>query len=200
MHKAGAPGRIVEDQLTREVDYVMGDGTAAYEGRLRRYRRHVAFVKPDVIVLYDDLLAQEAATFQFMLHALREFRVDEGNATLRVEQPKASVTVRYLSPTHLRFRQWDGYEPKPTRELPNQWHVEAGTQERLKELGVVTVIVPERAGRDVEWTAAWVESETAVGTRIRRGGKEMLVGFRKAGAAGEAWLAGVRFEGSVVVR
>ncbi len=51
-------GRIVAEELTTDHDYIVGDATAAYEGRLTRFQRHVVLVK-DVptpfVVLYDDL-------------------------------------------------------------------------------------------------------------------------------------------------
>ena len=75
-----------------------GDAAAAYGGRLARAVRHVAFVKgkSPVLVLYDDLEAAEPCTFQFMLHALQEFKVDEKAATLATERAKAGVFVQYL--------------------------------------------------------------------------------------------------------
>jgi hypothetical protein len=199
-HTAAPHGRITDFKLTPEWDYLMGDATAAYGGRLKRCHRHVAFVKPDLIVLYDDLAAVEPATFQFMLHALKPFTVDEQGERLFVEQPKAGVAVKYDSPLPLSFRQWDGYEPKPDRDFPNQWHVEAGTQEKRKEIGVFTIIVPHRAGRRAEWVSERLESDSAVGVRIVRGGKPVIVGFRKTGAKGSAALAGLTFDGPVAVR
>ncbi len=199
-HSAGSPGRITHSRLTPELDYVVGDATSAYAGRLLRYRRHVAFVKPDLIVLYDDLSAPQPATFQFLLHALAPFTLDEKSARLGVQQSKAGVTVRYLSPALLAFRQWDGYDPKPTKEFPNQWHIEASTREKRRDIGVLTVIAPHRAGQSVEWTAERLESDTAVGAQVRRGGKTVLVAFRKEGVPGAASLAGLTFEGAVAVR
>jgi hypothetical protein len=199
-HSTSARGQIVDFRFTPQFDYIVGDATDAYGGRLTRYRRHVAFVKPDVIVLYDDLAAKEPATFQFMLHALKPFTVDDKNMRLSVEQPKAGVGVQYLSPLPLTFRQWDGYEPPPDREFPNQWHVEAGTREKRQSLGVLTVIVPHRAGQRVEWTAERLESDTAIGARVRRGEKTLLVAFRKEGVTGKASLAGMTFEGAVMVK
>ncbi|MBI3328362.1 MAG: DUF4962 domain-containing protein [Nitrospinae bacterium] len=199
-HTAAPGGRIVELRLERAFDYVVGDATAAYAGRLRRYHRHVAFVKPDLIVLYDDLLASEPAMFQFMLHALRPFSVDENNALLSVEQPNAGVAVRYLSPTPLTFRQWNGYEPKPEKAFPTQWHVEASTGEKRGDIGILTLIVPYRMGQRVEWSAERLESDTAIGARVERGGQAVVVAFRKGGVEGAASLAGWTFEGSIVVR
>lgn len=117
-HTPAATGRIVDSRFTPEWDYIVGDAAAAYGGKLTRYRRHVAFVKPELIVLYDDVVAAEPATFQFMLHALKPFTMDEQAARLSTEQPKAGVTVQYLSPLPLAFRQWGGYNPKPQRSSP----------------------------------------------------------------------------------
>jgi hypothetical protein len=106
--------------------------------------------------------------------------------------------VQYLSPAPLRFRQWDGYEPKPTREFPNQWHVEAGTTNRLGELRMLTVIVPHRRGAETSWRAERLESDSAIGARLVRGGETTLVAFRKADAGG-ATLGGANFDGPVWV-
>jgi hypothetical protein len=201
-HAPDATGRIVAEQLTPAWDYIAGDATAAYGGRLTRALRHVAFVKGEapLIVLYDDLAAREPSTFQFMLHALKPFTVNAEETAVSVEQPEAGVTAKYLCPLPLAFRQWDGFDPKPTREFPNQWHVEAGTRERRSELGAFTVIVPHRAGQGTDWKAERIETDTAVGVRVERGGRQTLIAFRKHGAEGEAAFAGQKFTGPLLVR
>ncbi len=203
-HTPAPHGKIVESHLTPELDYLVGEATAAYGKRLERYRRHVAFAKSGAagpcLVLYDDLAAAEPSTFQFMLHALKPFAVDDRELKLTVDQPRAGVSVRYLSPVSLALRQWDGFEPKPNREFPNQWHVEAGTTEKMKSIGMLTVLVPYRDGQKSEWQADRLETETAVGVRLRRGSSATIIGFRKAGASGTASLGGVTFDGNVVLR
>jgi len=193
-HTATSTGRIIESKLTPEWDYIEGDALPAYGGKLTRARRKVVFVKPNLIVICDDLAAPKPVSFQFLLHALSPFTVDEEASILFAKQPKARVTAQYLSPTPLNFRQWDGFDPKPDREFPNQWHVEAGTRERLTELRMLTVIVPQRSGQaEVAWKAARLESDTAVGVRIVRAGKATLVAFRKADQ-GRAVLEGLSFD------
>ena len=182
-HTAAPHGRIAGFKFTPEWDWIVGDATDAYGGRLTRFRRHVAFVKGDApfLVLYDELAAREPSTFQFMLHALKPFTVDDRAAQLSVEQPNAGVTVKYLSPTPLAFRQWDGFAPKPTREFPNQWHVEAGTQEKRMEIGLLTILVPYRAGKAVAWQAERVETGTSLGARVVLDGQTTVVTFSKSG-------------------
>lgn len=203
-HSPAPHGRIVAFQTTPAWDYLVGDATEAYGGRLTRFQRHTAFVKRDearpVLVLYDDLAASEPSTFQFMLHALQPFTLDERAARLSVEQPKAGVAIQYLSPTPLAFRQWDGYQPPPTKPFPNQWHVEAGTTEKRDALGLITVILPHRAGQVRTCECERLESQTALGVRLREAGKETLVAFRKPGIAATASLAGMDFTGPVNVK
>jgi len=184
-HTAAPHGRIVAENLTKEFDYIVGDATEAYGGRLTRFRRHVAMVKGErpFIVLYDDLAAKEPGTFQFMLHALKPFTVDAKAGLLSVEQPKAGLTVQYLSAEPLAFRQWDGFTPPPSKEFPNQWHVEAGTREKRLELGVFTILVPHRKGQSIAWQAERMDTGDTVGVRVTLGGKTTLVAFPKSGEA-----------------
>lgn len=202
-HVATPQGRIVAEQFTPGYDYVVGDATPAYGGRLTHYQRHVAFVKSTpspLLVIYDEIVAAEPSAYQFMLHAFKPFTVDESKRSLAVDQPKAGVAVQYLSPVPLTFRQWDGYEPKPSKVFPNQWHVEAATGQKQKSLGVLTVLAPYRAGQRSELKGELLDDRSALGARIVRDGQTTLVAFRKQGATGEAVCGGQRFSGPVLVR
>jgi hypothetical protein len=191
-HSAAAQGRICAEELTRGYDYVAGDASAAYGGALTRAMRHVVLVKGAVpfLVLYDDLAAPAPASFQFLLHASQKFMVDGEAVQGRVVLPKASVTARYFSPVPLAFRQWDGYEPKPTREFPDQWHLQAGTAEKRKELAMLTVIVPSRAEHTKEWKADRFEDPAVVGIHFECDGQKWAVSFPKAGAPGRVQVTG----------
>jgi len=198
-HNASSTGRILDFELSPAMDYVVGSATEAYGGRLERYRRYVAFIKPDLIVVCDDLAATNEATFQLMLHAHRPFKLEEAAGRATIEQPKAGAIVQYLSPVPLNFRQWDGYEPESEREFPNQWHLEAGTRERRREIQVLTVIAPYRTGQPVEWKAKRLESGSAVGVRLKRDGRSVVVAFRKAHQSGTARLEDMVFEKPVAL-
>lgn len=173
-HSAASTGRIVAEKLTSAWDHVAGDARAAYGGRLDKALRHVVLVKGErpFVVVFDDLAAPRPAKFQFMLHALKPFEVDAGAARARLDLTKAGLGVAYLSPVPLAFAQRDGFEPPPSKEFPNQWHLEAGTTEARREIRVVTVLVPERAGVAAEWQAR--RSDDAGGTTV-----EVTIGGRR---------------------
>ena len=179
-HSVASTGKIVRERLTPAYDYVAGDGTVAYGKRLQKAWRHAVLVKgaQPFVVLYDELVAPEPATFQFLLHGLSAFAVDEARARARLEQPQSGVEIAYLAPVPLAFRQTDGFEPKPTREFPNHWHLEAGTTERRRELGVVTVLMPYRRGQAPGWDAVRRDDD---------GGVTVVI---TAGAARHGWRRG----------
>ena len=56
-------------------DYVIGDAAPAYEKRadLRRFLRHVLYVKPYCWVIADELAAGRPATFELLFHAFGEY-------------------------------------------------------------------------------------------------------------------------------
>jgi len=201
-HVPTPQGRIAAEQFSAAFDYVMGDAAAAYPQRLTRYQRHVVLVKravPPLVVMYDDLEAVKPSTFQFMLHALSSFTVDAQQATLGVERPKARLAVRYLSPQPLDFRQWDGFQPKPKKEFPNMWHVEAATREPQPKLEMLTVLVPSRAGQTPTWTAKRSDTPAAVGVSLVVDGQPLEVAFRRFGVTGDAAWNGRTFAGPVLV-
>jgi hypothetical protein len=199
-HTAAPHGRIMDHQLTKDWDYVVGDATAAYGPRLERYHRHVVFLRPNLVVLWDDLQAHRPSTFQFMLHALNPFSIDGDDGRLEVEHGEAAVEIRYLSDTPLEFRQWDGYDPEPRREFPNQWHVEASTVSKSRHASTLTVLLPRRTSESGRWTVKELSSATAVGIVAKQGGRTRQVAFRRAHIEGPARIGDWVVEGPVGVR
>ena len=186
-HSVASTGRIVREELTPAYDHVVGDAAPAYGGRLETARRHVVFVKgaQPVIVLYDDLVAPAPATFQFMLHGLAPFTVDERAVRARIEQPKAVLDVAYLSPVPVKFTQTDGFDPPPSTarggSFPNHWHLETATTEPRAELGMVTVLVPQRAGQGAPWQARRTDTRDGPAIEIRIGDRTHTVRLPRPG-------------------
>lgn len=155
-HSSEARGRILAWDFQPGVDYLAGDATEAYAGNLlRRYVRHVLFVKPNIIVLADEIEAYAPSTFQLMLHAHAPFDLDEQRQQLSLKREAAGVQIHYHAPERLRLRQWEGYEPVPDsrylssvnrNDFPTQWHVEASTESLRRRTLALTVLLPHRAG------------------------------------------------------
>jgi hypothetical protein len=200
-HSALSRGAIIDFASSPTFDYVVGSAAEAYGGRLERARRSIAFLKPDLIVICDDLVATNEVTFEFMLHSLHPFKVDEHSQRIVLRGEKSTAEIQYLSSTPLAFRQWDGFDPAPEREFPNQWHLEAKITDRLWEARMLTVVVPVRSGpaETAAWTAERLENYSAFGLRFRRGTETKLVAFRKAHQIGSAILGSLQFDQPVAV-
>jgi hypothetical protein len=202
-------GRVILWDLQDGADYVAGDATAAYEGKLRRFIRHILFVKPDLIVVADEVETARPSTLQWMLHALAPFEVDEGRQVLILDRERVGLVVNYLASEPLRFRQWTGYDPEPDEEymratgrseFPRQWHVEASTTAPKENAFVLTVLRPYRRGRQPEPTLQVEESETAILLQTMTGGNvKVILALRKPGAD-EANIRDLKFTCLALVR
>ncbi len=144
-----AQGKIIDFHTSKEYDYVVGDATEAYSGRLDKFTRSILFIKPDVIVIFDQLEAPEPSTFQWLMHAPTEMAVD-GQHNVTVENGDAGCKVAFLTPDGLQITQTNKFDPPPRPRIKlTQWHLQAGTTDRRERCQFVTVIRPYRKGEVV---------------------------------------------------
>jgi len=134
------------------LEWITGNAAIAYGDKLKKYLRHVVFVKPDVVLLGDVVEPRQPSVFQWMLHRQAPFTVD--GQQLRLERSRAGVLVDYIAAEPLTIRQWDGYDPPGSgkaanvaRAFPNQWHVEAAAPRPTERALTVTVLRVYRPGR-----------------------------------------------------
>jgi len=87
--------RILRAQSTPALDYIVGDAAAAYPADLglERFQRHLLFVKPDVLIVADDIQLQESKSLELRFHPERQscrrdgqaFLFEDKRAVLRLE-------------------------------------------------------------------------------------------------------------------
>lgn len=70
------PGRIVSLEKG-DVDIAVGDATAAYGGLLSQYLRTLVFVKPDLILVYDQVASDQPRVLEWMFHHRADVKGDE---------------------------------------------------------------------------------------------------------------------------
>lgn len=147
-----ARGTIIEFEEHGDYVYATGDATEAYSGRLKRFHRHVLFLRPDVFVIIDDLETDgRASTFQWLLHAKNEIQVDDENRVMVSRHGKARLIVRLLTPGNLEISQTSGFDPPLQKELINdpeigrdQYHLTATTLDPASSKRIVSVMQVER--------------------------------------------------------
>lgn len=85
-------GKIIEFQTGAEVDITVGDATAAYAGIVDRYVRTIAFVKPDLVLIFDEVAASEPRYLEWLFHHDGEIDGDEDVTTIRVGEAILTLT------------------------------------------------------------------------------------------------------------
>jgi len=81
--------RVTRAASTPELDQVTGDATEAYprDLGLRHYIRHLLFLKPDVLIVVDDIELDEASELELRFHPeQRQVERDGGALLIRGEQ------------------------------------------------------------------------------------------------------------------
>lgn len=178
-----AKGRIVRTSFGSQFDYVLGDATQSYEGRVDRFWRHLWFVKPNLIFIYDQVEAPAPATYDWLLHTLQEMEVDEEGRRVRVPAPTAEMWVSFVHPAELTFGLTDQFTVPPEdrdAHKPNQWHLNATTTAADGRGRFLTVLAPRPASASGEPPLATeaLPVENGHGAKVAWEGAEYTVAFR----------------------
>lgn len=103
------------------------------ENPLNKYKRHIFMLRPDKVVIYDDLGADEPATWQWLLHSDSEFQII-GNKIISyyssLERGNFVAIAQIFSnhtPIITKTNEWFmGIDPSVEgRSYPKQWHLTA---------------------------------------------------------------------------
>ncbi len=156
-HSAAARGRIIDFRTTPHIDAVVGEAGEAYRTQgtidpddllLDRFTRTVLFVKPDLIVIYDQLAARQPSSFEYRLHATEQFGADDP-ADIRLRVDEVGCRIGLLAPGNLRLTQTDQYDPNPRPRIKlREWHLTAATPDEQKTVEFVAVYRPYRMDGD----------------------------------------------------
>ncbi len=102
------------------------------ETPLNNYRRHIFMLRPDKVVIYDDLGADEASTWQWLLHSPVEFHVAGNKVTTTYTDKGGFTSVAQIysgqTPEITVTDEWfPGAEPDETDDEYRgvQWHLTA---------------------------------------------------------------------------
>lgn len=156
-----AYGKTVRMFNGKHISYCLGDASNAYSGiseypmwiknfeianvkqsvengfgetPLRKYRRHLFLLHPDIVVIYDELEADKPVRWDWLLHSPVPFQINEKENQLTTCYPdkKFSSVAQLFSNSNCSITQTDRFvappDPKKFRKgtfYPNQWHMTA---------------------------------------------------------------------------
>jgi hypothetical protein len=102
---------ILRAETKNDYDYVIGDAGNIYvdEAQLKHFRRHLLFLKPDIVVIADDLEARKPSKFEWLLNALHSI-VPVGEGDFEIHEGGVRLWVHPVSRPHhadIRERAYD---------------------------------------------------------------------------------------------
>jgi len=146
-HSSATRGRIVGFATSPALDYVSGEAGEDYGDALKRFTRHILFVKPGLVIVFDRLEAPKPSTFEWLLHAPTELKV-AGQGDIRVANGGAAARVALLAPAGLAVSVTDKFDPPPRERIKLvEWHLTAQTKP-AERTEFVALIRPHRAGSE----------------------------------------------------
>jgi hypothetical protein len=152
-HSDSAVGEIVDFRTSQAFDYVVGEAASAYDGKLDRFTRRILFVKPEVVLIFDQLAAPQPATYEWHLHAPVEMTV-AGQHNIQVVVKGASCQTDMLWPVGLEVSQTDRFDPPPRPRVKLvEYHLTAKTSQPAGKQAFVTVLRPYRTGETLKGKA-----------------------------------------------
>ena len=151
-HSASSQGQITAFKTSPSIDIVAGEAGGAYrsgegESALDRFTRTILFIKPELVIVFDQLVARKDSSFEYWLHATQKFAVtDQSDIRLQVEDVGCEISL--LAPSGLTFSQTDQYDPNPRPRIKlREWHLTATTPSKAKSVEFVALYRPHRADR-----------------------------------------------------
>ncbi len=147
-HDPLAKGQITAFRSWGDYDYVAGDATEAYRGRLTRFHRHVIHVRPGIFVIFDDVVAPNPVKYEWWLHSLSEMELDEKNQAVTISQGNARLRVLFPLPGRWIFHQTDKFSDPPEWGEKNQWHFRAEFDSGSEFGRFLAVLMAYRAGEE----------------------------------------------------
>jgi len=154
-----AKGRITAFKTTGQIDVVVGEAGESYRPAgtpgekdsrlLDRFTRAVLFVKPELVIVFDRLVARQDSSFEYWLHAVNKFEIDN-QRRIRLQVKDVGCEICLLSPPGLKFTQTDQYDPNPRPRIKlREWHLTGVTPSKSKAVEFVALYRPHRIGDKV---------------------------------------------------
>lgn len=97
---AGAKSALIRCEVQPTHDYLVGDAMNIYPAAagVTRIHRHFLYLKPDLVVVLDDLRFTRGASVDWLLHTEREWRTTAGGAFVAVNDD-VEMDVQFLPAT-----------------------------------------------------------------------------------------------------
>ena len=164
----GAFGWIPRNIQGEQISYAVGDASNAYSGivdgkeidhGMKLFRRHYLMLRPSIIIIYDEIEAEHAADWSWLLHNYNGFTVDAKTQTVFAENESAKAQVTLISSSDIQLNVTDQFsvpvdnwtnkinEDGDTLSFVNQWHFKATSKQKTEKMRYLAVMQIKPDGR-----------------------------------------------------
>ncbi len=153
-------GKITSFNSTTDYDIVTGDATQAYGGALTLAQRMLVYLRPNLILVYDNLASATSRQWEWNIHSLFQMTATS-DTKATIQNGNESLCVTLLAGPATRFSQTNQFTANPTGTRAAQWHGRFASTTRLPSAEFVTVLnvgckpfAASASKRDGTWTVA----------------------------------------------
>ncbi len=132
-------GRVTYFSGTKAADIVTGDATPAYGGALTKAHRSLVYLRPNLILVYDNLASATRRQWEWNIHALNRMSV-ASNTQIAIQNGGQSLCVEMLGGPNMRFSQTDQFSIAPNGARAVQWHGNFYSTTRLLKTEFVALL------------------------------------------------------------
>ncbi|MGI6543345.1 MAG: DUF4962 domain-containing protein [Limnochordia bacterium] len=177
-----AKGEIVNFVNGKSFGYTAGEAKAAYAPRLKQFTRHVLYIRPNLYVLFDDLKADQARSYSWLLHSYHAFDLTRPEERIFLNAGTATLDVRLWSSSALMFSQTDQFAVPLDEPMnkPVQWHLTATTREKQVEAYFLAVLTPDPKGKQREVNATLLTTAGGEGVLVQDADDKTVALFRRS--------------------
>lgn len=191
--------------------YMVGDGSNPnmYNGLLKKWKRKILFLKPDFVIVNDQIkAAKKPVKIDWLLHAVAPFKLDKHEQKFNFTSGKAKLTGRILSPQKLDFKVVYGYpvppvtahnnKPIPDDKLAKEWCMYASAKDFKKDNFLVAMRIEKNTEKITKRTAFVLLSvQNGIGCKITTEQNEVIVIFRNSKSKKSMLTEGLECNGDV---
>lgn len=140
------------------------------ETPLKKYRRHIFLLHPNIVVIYDELEADKAVTWDWLLHSPVKYQIDSATSTLttRNEEHGFSSVARLFCKQPCSITQTDKYMVEPNKKV-----AERG-EDFTAPWSLTAAFAPSKANRIL--TVIQVEKDGCKAIKIAQDGNSFSLG------------------------
>lgn len=144
----------------KTLSYAVGDASMAYGRKggkddtgLRHFRRHLLFLHPNMLVIYDEMEADRPVTWNWLIHSPARFELDTAHSGFAVSEAGARAVGKLFTQEPVHWALFDTMTVKgitwTRRKNANgkyvdftfdAWHLRADNRVKARKMRILTVL------------------------------------------------------------